>query len=168
MPQPRIVDIKVDVDLHPEQRLATFRGTEWLENKTDEPIDRVAVTLWPEDADTIPRPHTVVKSIRLEGGDTPILEDRALGFFMYRLATPIPPHGRIALDFDLDYPNPGFVNSMPNGDIVHNGSFVNGSYLPFIGYLQDVQLVDDSARHRHGLQKVRGLTQTGGSGGPPE
>jgi ABC-2 type transport system permease protein len=157
MPQPRIVDVKVDVDLYPEQRLATFRGREWLENKTDAPVDRVAVTLWPQDADVIPRPHTEVKSIRLEGGQTAILEDPALGFFLYRLAKPIPPHGRIALDFDLAYPNPGFVNSMPNGDIVHNGSFVNSAYLPFIGYLQDVQLVDDSARHRHGLQKSAGL-----------
>ena len=157
MPQPRIVDEKVDVDLYPEQRLAVFRGRELLENKTDTPIDRVAVTLWLEDADVIPRPQIVVKSIRLEGGDTPILEDAALGFFLYRLTTPIPPHGRIALDFDLAYPNPGFVNSMPNGDIVHNGSFVNSSYMPFVGYLQDVQLVDDSARHRHGLQKSAGL-----------
>jgi hypothetical protein len=151
------MDIKVDVDLYPEQRLVRFRGREWLENKTDSPIDRVEVTLWPEDADTIPRPHTVVKSMKLEGGDTPILEDAALGFFVYQLATPIPAHGRIALDFDLEYPNPGFVNSMPNGDIVHNGMFVSGSYIPFIGYLQDVQLVDDSARHRHGLQKSVGL-----------
>jgi ABC-2 type transport system permease protein len=67
------------------------------------------------------------------------------------------PHERLALDFALAYPNPGFVNSFPNGDIVRNGSFVNGSYLPFIGYQQDVQLVDDSARHHHGLQKSAGL-----------
>ncbi len=40
---------------------------------------------------------------------------------------------------------------------MHNGSFVNGSYVPFIGYQQDVQLVDDSARHRHGLAKSAGL-----------
>ena len=63
----------------------------------------------------------------------------------------------MALDFDLAYPNPGFVNSMPNTDIVRNGSFVNSSYLPFIGYQQDVQLVDDSARHRQGLGKSPGL-----------
>ena len=85
-----------------------------------------------------------------------MLEDPALGFYIYRLAQPLPPHARLALDFDLAYPNPGFVNSMPNGDIVHNGSFVNSSYLPFIGYQQDVQLVDDSARHRHGLEKSPG------------
>jgi hypothetical protein len=157
LPQPRLTDIQVEVDLYPERRLAIFRGKEWLENKTDLPIDRVAVTIWPEDVDVIPRPHIEVRKLSLEGGQMAILEDPALGFYVYRLPQPLPPHGRIALDFALAYPNPGFVNSNPNGDIVHNGTFVNGSYLPLIGYFQDVQLVDDSARHEHGLPKSPGL-----------
>jgi ABC-2 type transport system permease protein len=157
VPQPKLVDVKTDVDLYPEQRLATFRGTELLENKTDAAIDQVAVTIWPQDASVIPLPRTDVKKLSFEGGQTAVLEDPAHGFFVYRLAQPLPSHGRIALDFDLAYPSPGFVNSMPNGDLVHNGMFVNSSYTPFIGYLQDVELVDDSARHRHHLQKSPGL-----------
>ena len=157
LPQPRITDIQVDVDLYPSQRLAVVRGKEWLENKTEAPIDRIAITIWPEDVSVIPRPQIDVRTLSLEGGQTPIIEDAAHGFYLYRLPNPLPPHGRLALDFALAYPNPGFVNSNPNGDIVHNGSFVNASYLPFIGYFQDVQLVDDSARHHHGLQKSAGL-----------
>jgi len=157
LPQPRLTDIETYIDLYPDQRLATFRGREWLENKTDAPIDRIAITLWPEDVDVIPRPQIEIKKLQFDGGQSPILEDPKLGFFIYRLSQPLAPHARIALDFDLAYPNPGFVNSYPNGDIVHNGSFVSGSYLPFIGYQQDAQLVDDSARHRHGLGKYPGL-----------
>jgi hypothetical protein len=157
LPQPRVTDVQVDVDLYSERRLAVFRGKGWLENKTDAPIDRIAVTIWPEDVDVIPRPRIEVRTLSFEGGQTPIIEDAALGFYLYRLSQPLPPHGRIALDFALEYPNYGFVNSNPNGDIVHNGSFVNASYLPSIGYFQDVQLVDDSARRRHGLQKSTGL-----------
>jgi hypothetical protein len=157
LPQPRVTDIQVDVDLYPEQRLAVFRGKGWLENKTDAPIDRIAVTIWPEDVDVIPRPRIDVRTLSFEGGQTPLIEDPALGFYLYRLAKPLPPHGRLALDFALEYPNYGFVNSNPNGDIVRNGSFVSGSYLPFLGYFQDVQLVDDSARRSHGLQKSAGL-----------
>ncbi|MGA8490629.1 MAG: ABC transporter permease, partial [Terriglobales bacterium] len=157
LPQPRITDIQTEIDLYPERRLAVFRGKEWLENKTDAPIDRIAVTLWPEDVDVIPRPRIEVRTLSIEGGQTPLIADAALGFYLYRLPQPLPPHGRIALEFELAYPNLGFVNSYPNGDIVRNGSFVSGSYLPFIGYFQDVQLVDDSARRRHGLQKSTGL-----------
>ncbi len=157
MPQPRIVDENVDVDLFPEQRLAVFHGKEILENNTDVSIDQVAVTLWPEDASIIPRPRTDVRAMAFDGGQTPVLEDAALGFYLYKLSQPIPPHGRIALNFDLAYPNPGFVNSRPNGDIVHNGSFVSSSYIPFIGYQQDAELVDDSARRRRGLGKSAGF-----------
>lgn len=157
MPHPRITDVQVDVDLDPQHRIAVFRGKEWMENKTDSPIDRVAITIWPEDVDVIPRPRIDVRTLSFDGGQTPVIQDPALGFYMFQLAKPLAPHGRVALDFNLSYPNPGFANSYPNGDIVHNGNFVSGSYLPFIGYFQDVQLVDDSARHRHGLQKSPGL-----------
>ena len=159
LPQPRLTDVNVDVEIYPEQRMADFRGKEWLENKTDAPIDRVALTIWPEDVDVIPRPQIDVRQLSFEGGQTPIIQDAALGFYIFQLAQPLAPHGRVALDFDLAYPNPGFVNSNPNGDIVHNGSFVSGSYLPFVGYFQDVQMVDDSARHKHGLGKSPGLAK---------
>ncbi len=157
MPQPRMTDVQVDVGLYPDQRTAVFRGKELLENKTDAPINQIAITLWPEDTDVIPRPHVEIREMSLEGGQAPILEDAALGFFIYRLANPLPPHGRIELDFDLSYESTGFVNSMPSTGVVRNGSFVNASYLPFIGYQQDVHLVDDSARHRQGLEKSPGL-----------
>ncbi len=155
--QPRVTGVQVDAELYPERRLAVLRGREWLENKTDSPIDRIAITIWPEDVEVIPRPHIEVKKLQIEGGQTAVIEDPALGFYVYRLPQPLAPQGRIALDFDLAYPNPGFVNAFPNGDIVANGTFLNSSYLPFIGYFQDVQLVDDSARRRHKLPKSPGL-----------
>jgi ABC-2 type transport system permease protein len=155
--QPKLTGVQVEVELHPEQRLAILRGKEWVENRSGAPIDRIALSLWPEDVEPIPRPIIKIQKLTLEGGQNAIIEDPTFGFFLYRLRQPLLPDGRIAVDFDLEYPNPGFVNSTPNGDIVRNGSFLNSSYLPFIGYLQDVELVDDSARRRHGLQKSAGL-----------
>ena len=99
LPQPRVTDVQVDVDLYPERRLAVFRGKGWLENKTEAPIDRIAVTIWPEDVDVIPRPRIEVRTLSFEGGQTPIIEDAALGFYLYRLSQPLPPHGRIAARF---------------------------------------------------------------------
>ena len=102
----------------------------WLENKTDTPIDRVGLTVWPADLQPLPRPHIVIHELKFQGGQAPVVEDTALGFGLYRLATPLPPHGRIELDFSFTFPNPGFVNSRPNTDIVSNGSFLNSSYVP--------------------------------------
>lgn len=157
LPHLMLVDVQTDVELYPEQRLAVFRGKETLENQTDAPIDDVTLTLWPEDVDVIPRPIIDVQKLSFDGGQTTVMQDPALGFYEFRLAKPVLPHQRVGLEFALAYPNPGFVNSLPNGDIVHNGTFVSSSYLPFVGYQQDVQLIDDSARRRHGLAKSPGL-----------
>ena len=70
---------------------------------------------------------------------------------------PLPPHGRTALDFSVRYENVGFVNSNPNLDITYNGSLLDDRYLPFVGYSPDIELTDDSTRHKHGLAKVKRL-----------
>jgi ABC-2 type transport system permease protein len=127
-----VTDIQVDVDLYPEQqarrvprkRMAgeqdrrahrSYRGDNLARGRGRDPAAS----------------QSTFELLSFEGGQTPVIEDAALGFYLYRLPQPLPPHGRIAVDFALDYPNYGFVNSNPNGDIVRNGSFVNGSYLPF-------------------------------------
>jgi ABC-2 type transport system permease protein len=143
------------VDFYPEQRAFSMRGSMWLENKTSTPIDRVAITLWPVDLIPLPRLHMQVNKLSFVGGETPIIEDPALGFYLYKLPKPLPPQGRIQLDYDLRYDNPGFQNDAPNTDIVENGSFINDRYGPYIGYAQEVELTDDSTRHRHGLATAR-------------
>jgi ABC-2 type transport system permease protein len=157
MTRPRVTDVNLQVDLDPQQKSAAVRGTMQLENKSDAAIDRVAVTLWPADLQPLPRPRLEIKQLSFQGGQTPELEDPALGFGLYRLATPLPPHGRMQLDFSLVYPNPGFVNARPNTDIVGNGSFLNSSYVPYVGYEAELELGDDSTRHRHGLEEVKRL-----------
>jgi len=155
MPQPRITDINMQIDLDPQQRSAAVQGTVWLENKTDSPIDRLALTIWPSDLQPIPRTAIEIKNLSFSRGATRELNDPALGFSVYHLATPLRPHTRVQLTFSLNYPNVGFVNSRPNTDIVHNGSFLNNSYIPVIGYRDDIELGDDTTRHRHGLQNVK-------------
>ncbi|HSY13845.1 MAG TPA: M1 family aminopeptidase [Verrucomicrobiae bacterium] len=155
LPQPRITDVKTEVDFYPERRAFSMRGTMWLENKTSTPIDQVAITLWPVDLIPLPRLHMQVNKLNFVGGQTPIIEDAALGFYQYKLPNALPPNGRIQLDYDLQYDNPGFQNDAPNTDIVENGSFINDRYGPYIGYAQEVELTDDSTRHRHGLATAR-------------
>jgi len=157
LPQPRVTDVNLQIDLDPNQRTAVVRGAMHLENKTDSAIDRVAVTIWPADLAPLPRPHIQINQLSFQGGQTPMLEDAALGFDLYRLAAPLAPHERVELDFSLTFPNPGFVNARPNTDIVSNGSFLNNSYVPFVGYEPEVELTDDSTRHRHGLEIVKRL-----------
>ena len=157
LPQPRITDVKTQIDIYPEQRSASVSGTMWLENKTSSDIDRIALTLLPANIVPLPMPHIRIDRLQFAGGQTALIEDRSLGFYLYKLPAPLPPHGRIQLDFALQYDNPGFENAEPNTDLVHNGSFVYDSYLPYVGYSPTIELTDDSTRHKHGLEKVRRL-----------
>ncbi|HZQ22319.1 MAG TPA: M1 family aminopeptidase [Terriglobales bacterium] len=155
MPEPRIVDLKTHIDVYPEKRAVEMQGSMWLENKTNAPIDRVGVTIWPIDLAPIRRPDIEIKTLIFTGGQQAVLEDKDLGFYIYRLNTPLAPKARIQFEADLFYPNVGFVNDTPNTDLVRNGTALGDRYLPFIGYTEDVELTDDSTRHRHGLERLK-------------
>lgn len=154
-PQPRITDVNVQVDLYPERGVADMRGTMMLENKTEAPMDRVLLTVWPMDLVALPRSYVGRVKLTLAGGQTALLSDEDLGFYIYQLPTPLPPHGRIALDFTLEFENKGFVNSRPNTDLAGNGSFLSSAYAPFVGYEAELELTDDSVRKKHGLPKTK-------------
>jgi len=153
--QPKITDITTQIDLDPANRSVQMRGTMMLENKTESPIDRVAITVLPVDLAPVPPPHREIHKLTFSGGQTSLIEDNTLGFYLFRLSQPVPAHGRIALDYDLSYRNIGYVNSNPNLDITYNGSFLNDRYAPFVGYAPDIELTDDSTRHKHGLEKAK-------------
>ena len=146
------------IDIYPEQRsvVASAARCGWR-TRPRRDIDRVALTIWPVDLHTAAACRTSRSSkLALPADRPPLIEDPALGFYLYKLPTPLPPHGRIQLDFALQYDNPGFENSQPNTDIVHNGSFVNDRYLPYIGYAPEIELTDDSTRHSTAWRRCGG------------
>jgi len=157
LPQPRITDVSSHYDIYPDKRSVSISGTMWLENKTNANIDRPAITIWPVDLAPLPLPRIKVNQLSFAGGQTALIEDPRLGFYLYKLPQALPPRGRIPLTFAIEYNNPGFENSRPNTDIVRNGTFINDRYSPYIGYAPDIELTDDSTRHKHGLDKARRL-----------
>jgi ABC-2 type transport system permease protein len=157
LPQPRITDVSSHYDIYPDKRSVSISGTMWLENKTNTDIDRVAVTTWPVDLAPLLRPHIKINQLSFAGGQSALIDDPSLGFYLYKLPQELPPHGRVLLTFAVEYDNPGFGNSRPNTDIVDNGTFINDRYSPYIGYAPDIELTDDSTRHKHGLDKARRL-----------
>src|SRR5579863_1015274 len=157
LPQPRITDVNLNGDIYPNRRSVSAHGSMLLENKTAAPLDKIAITLWPVDLAPLPRPGIKFYQLSLEGGQTALVHDGSLGFYLFQLPQPLAPHARVRLNFAVQYDNPGFLNDKPNTDIVHNGSFINDRYFPVIGYSQEIELTDDSTRHRHGLERVRRL-----------
>jgi ABC-type transport system involved in multi-copper enzyme maturation permease subunit len=142
MPKPRVVAVDVEVDLYPYERDAELRGVLTLTNKTDGPVDSVHVNLISSlDVQelTFGRPAELVHN------------DEALGYRIYAFDAPFQPGDTTTLTFGLDRNVDGFGNSMTLG-VVGNGTFVNSSLIPSLGYSPNGELGDDNTRRKHGLE----------------
>jgi ABC-2 type transport system permease protein len=144
-PGPRITAVRADVDIHPETRSVAIRGEYTLQNKTASPIEAVHVALNPEVA---------VHKLDLPGSRLE-MEDRDLGYAVYRLARPLAPGEQTTLSYDLAVESRGFRNNGAVTNVVANGTFFNSfDYFPHLGYSRDRELRDPNERRRHGLPPV--------------
>ena len=145
-PQPRIVAVDVNVDLFPTKQEARVRGQYWLRNKTAQPLDTVVLNL-PSNEDVR------IRKMQLgPGGATTLLADSVMGFYVQRLPRPLAPGDSLPLDFDMYYAAPGFEQSTARTSIVANGTFINNGNLPHIGYSENAELSEPSARKKFGLK----------------
>ncbi|OON64452.1 hypothetical protein B0920_14320 [Massilia sp. KIM] len=141
LPQPRIADVNLKLAIHPERRALAVRGFYQLENRSAGPI--ADVILYQQRgarlAAKFSQPAQLARA------------DAELGFYHYRLATPLPAGGRVALEFQVDYAPGGLLGVMSETPVVANGSFFTNAALPRVGYQKSVELEDDRERSRHGL-----------------
>ena len=89
LPQPRITDVSSHYDIYPDKRSVSISGTMWLENKTDANIERVAITIWPVDLSPLPPLHIKVNQLSFAGGQSTLVNDPALGFYLYQAAAAV-------------------------------------------------------------------------------
>ncbi|MGH8178970.1 MAG: ABC transporter permease/M1 family aminopeptidase [Steroidobacter sp.] len=153
-PQPRIVDVRADVDIYPQERRAVIRGHYRLMNKHDQPIGELHVYMNPQADLEIPSLDSA----------TLTLNDAETGFRIYKLAEPMRPGDALDLDFVVARAERGFTNDgMPPsarpGDIRSplndNGTFFNSiEMLPHLGYSAELQILDRNERRKRGLGDV--------------
>lgn len=149
LPQPRIVDVKIDMDIYPHDRHVDVRGHYQLVNRTSAPISDLHMRLpiymelvavqFPE--------HTVVS------------DDRIHGYTVYRLAQPLAPGSSMDFNFTLRYLSRGFRNTPDDYHVVDNGTFLDSFNFPHFGYSEEGQLEDRNERRRYGLGPVPRLAK---------
>jgi ABC-2 type transport system permease protein len=141
LPQPRLADVKLQVDILPAQRTLKVHGAYRLENRTAQPIRDLILYQQPGPA---LQPH-FAQPVQL------LAADPEHGFYRYRLATPLAPGAALTLDFDLlDAPG-GVLGLGRDTAVAGNGTFFSNALLPRIGYQPSAELQDDRDRRRHGL-----------------
>jgi ABC-2 type transport system permease protein len=154
LPQPRIADIYADVDIYPAERRVQIKGRYQLVNRTAVPVRDLHVTM---------RPGAQLRITSMAPAEL-VVDDREVGYRIYRLQQPLPPGGTMEFRFEVSRAERGFTNSgMPpssgGGDIRsplnYNGTFFNSTeFFPHFGYDQSGQIVDRNERRKRGLGDV--------------
>ncbi len=148
IPQPQRTATSLRVELHPDRRAASIRGSYRLVNRDATPIETVHLepAFYVETHVTFDRPARRV------------VADDELGHHVYALDEPLQPGDSMTLRFDVHLERRGFRNSglRSNGAgqaILENGTYLTGSALPVVGYQPLRELWSAEDRRTHGLPR---------------
>jgi len=144
-PQPRITDVKANVDIYPDTRSFNLEGSYIVENKTDEPITELHLAL---------TPTSKLKSMSVEGA-TLVDGDDNFQYYIYGFEAPLLPGASIKVSFETYLEPEGFKNSGNNNKVQYNGTFFNNyDVMPVVGYSQRFILADKNERRKRGLVPI--------------
>ncbi len=151
---PRIVDVRADVAIYPQERRVQIRGHYRLVNKHDAPVSELHVSM-------DPHAHLTLKSLT---GARLTVDDAQSGYRIYKLAQPLAAGASLDFDFTVDRAERGFTNeglpaSTGGGDLRspfnYNGTFFNNtSMFPHLGYNKELEILDRTERRQRGLGDV--------------
>ncbi|WP_431158407.1 ABC transporter permease/M1 family aminopeptidase [Winogradskyella poriferorum] len=145
--QPKVIDVKVNADLVPEERSATIRTDYIMVNKSDEVIDSLHLNWGPEGLLKKKVTHFTLN------GKAPQLGKKYddYGYEIYAFNPPLQPNDTIALALEVEANYKGFPNEGSGSTIVYNGTFLNNNFFPSFGYSSQGELTSDQDRKKYDL-----------------
>lgn len=156
VPQPRIVDVNLQVDIYPSDPRVVTRGHYVVENRTDGPLSEVHVS-WPRQHETrMFLGNMVTAELRMDSLEVSGAKmSREFPDFNYRIfafAQPLQPGQRAEVHFETVREQRGFRNTNNETRVVENGTFIDSFQIaPILGPSRWVLLADRTQRRRFGL-----------------
>ena len=136
--QPRIVDVKVDMDLYPKKRDYKAVVNYVMVNKTEKAIDSLFLNYGKN-----------FQEIKFNRDYQLVLTDTVMDFDIYRLNQPLNPGDSLKVQMVVqNKPNTWLQDRSP---IIENGTFFNNSIFPSFGYSDAVELQDNDVRKKYNL-----------------
>lgn len=143
--QPKIVAIEVEIDLRPETQTMRASGTYRVRNPYAKPITELHIGMNDDKS---------LVGIEM-GGASLIKHDEALGYRIYRLASPILPGAERIISFKVDLVPNGITNGTAQSRIVDNGTFFDSRSFPTFGYNDNAEIQDRNERRKRDLGEPR-------------
>ena len=143
-PQPKIVDVSLDVDIRPHVPRVTTRGVYLVQNKTAEPLREIHVRF----------PHDLVmRSLSIEGARPKQTYDR-FNYRIFAFDSPMQPGEVRKMAFETVLTERGFRNERDLTSVVDNGTFLNDRDItPTLGMDRSGLLGDRRKRAKYGLPR---------------
>ncbi|WP_298901692.1 M1 family aminopeptidase [uncultured Psychroserpens sp.] len=146
IPQPKLVDVYMKLELYPELRHYVAEGQYILKNATDHVIKEVHIQKQIES-------NTTLDNVTFEGGSTPNNTYKTYDYVIYELQNALQPGDSVKMNFKQTYRTRGFQHDASNENIVENGTFFNNNDFPSIGYNKKYELNDSDDRADNNLPK---------------
>lgn len=146
-PQPKFTRITLDMDLKQKELSYHATGEAVAQNKTQKVIDSIVIEY-----------NALLSKIDIQGWGNVVLDDKDLGFRIYKLAKPLQPGDSVSMKYDILMENKGFSRNGQPQAITYNGTFIHSyDYFPTIGYTGNSEVSDKNKRTKLGLPKKKEL-----------
>ncbi len=136
--QPRIVDVKVDMDMYPENRDYKAVVNYVMVNKTEKAIDSLFLNYGKN-----------FREIKFNRDYQLVLNDTVMDFDIYRLNQPLNPGDSLKVQMIVQNQSNTWLQD--RSPIIENGTFINNGMFPSFGYADGVELQDNDVRKKYNL-----------------
>ncbi|MEJ0033527.1 MAG: aminopeptidase [Bacteroidota bacterium] len=127
IPQPKIVEVNLTVDLYPERQSFEAKGYYWLKNYDAKPMNTIQVQY-------ISLPQLHLHDIDFARQSKVIDQQDDLGSIVYEISPALAPGDSLQMTFAMEFTQKGFNVRPQNTDLAYNGTFIRSNYFPTIGH----------------------------------
>ncbi len=143
-PQPKIVAVRLKLELYPKTRDYSVEGDYVLKNTNNTAINEIHIQ------------KLIDSQVALEyvtfNEETAVNNQyKAFHYSIYKLSKALEPGDSIQMNFKQTYTTKGFRVNRANTNIVNNGTFFKNSDFPTLGYDQKYELRDEGDRADYNL-----------------
>lgn len=139
-PQPRITDVKVEMNIFPKERNYNAIAYYTMVNKTGKVIDSLIVDYAKN-----------LRSIHFDIPNKQVWNDTVLNFRIYRLERPMPPGDSLKVKIISENIRNHWLAD--ESSVLENGTFINNFELfPTFGYKESAEIQDNDIRKKYGLK----------------
>ncbi len=136
--QPRIIDVNLKVELYPEEKNLSASGYYIIKNKSAEAIDSIVIN------------HgELLDSLSFDQPTELSLQDSIMDIRIYSLQNSLAPGDSMKMAFTMRNDENTLFRS--NSPVLNNGTFINNSIFPTIGYTDAFELSDNKVRKKYDL-----------------